>query len=70
MGARALGKLYYAWGKSLECGQRYEEARGMFQRAAASGDIEWTSRANQEIARMDQHIEYEKKKAQKAAQGG
>jgi len=70
MGARATGKLFFAWGKALECGQRYEEALGKFQRCAASGDSEWAPRAQQEIERMNQTIEYEKRKAQRAAQGG
>jgi tetratricopeptide (TPR) repeat protein len=70
MGARALAKLRFAWGKALECAERYEEAKSQFAVAANAGDPEWASRARQEITRMDQYIAYEKKKKEKAAQGG
>jgi tetratricopeptide (TPR) repeat protein len=70
LGARAIGKLHFAWGKALECARQYEEARGQFQQCAASDDPEWVPRALQEIERMNQHIEYERRKAQRAAQGG
>jgi hypothetical protein len=70
MGERALSPLFYAWGKALECAQDYTTAKQKFARAAAAGDPEWSPRSRQEIQRMDEYIEYETKKQQRAAQGG
>ena len=67
--SKAIGKIYYAWGKALECASEYEEARSKFTRYLASGDTDWTSQATAEIGRMDQYLDYDKKKKQKAAQG-
>ena len=70
MGARELGKVYFGWGKALECAEDYEFAKAKFNLCIASGDSEWVQRAQIEIGRMDQYIAYEKKKQQKDAQGG
>ncbi|MFO7655181.1 MAG: tetratricopeptide repeat protein [Candidatus Krumholzibacteriia bacterium] len=69
MGARALAPVHYAWGKALECSQQYQTARSKFAQAASSGDSELAARARQEMTRMDQFMEIEDRKKQRAARG-
>ena len=69
-GQKAIGKVYYAWGKALECNGDYEDAKTKFSRYLASGDTDWVAQARSEIGRMDQYIDYNEKKKQKEAQGG
>ena len=69
-GQKAIGKVYYAWGKALECNGDYEDAKAKFSRYLASGDTDWVAQAHSEIGRMDQYLDYNKKKKQKEEQGG
>jgi len=69
-GQKVVGKVYYAWGKALECSGDYEEAKAKFSRYLASGDTDWVAQAHSEISRMDQYIDYNEKKKQKEAQDG
>jgi tetratricopeptide (TPR) repeat protein len=69
-GQQYMAPLYYAWGKSLECAQRYGEAKEKFRAATNCGVPKWTQYSRAEMDRMDQFLRIEELKKQRDNQGG
>jgi len=69
-GAKALGKLHFAYGKALFCGQDFAGARTQFQMAVQSGDPRWADAAREGIDACDAHLNYNDAQRRKAAQQG
>jgi len=69
-GKMYLGGIYYAWGKALECAERYPEAKSKFVSSVDAGNPKWVPYSREEIERMDQLEALADAKRRKAAQGG
>jgi len=69
-GAKALGKIHFAYGKAHFCAKDYSSARNEFGTAAQSGDPKWAEAAREGIGACESYLDYESAQRRKSAQQG
>lgn len=67
-GRRALASIHYSWGLALECQKDYAGAKIQFQKAASSGNKDYSGPGAIQVGRMEDFLKMTDAQRKKAAQ--